>query len=121
MASKIEWPEWVPELEPGEIGTGKLRDDIGCPVCLLGWCEAVFKDEAACDKAADAIYRVIVRKLGHGMAITRFNDRFSSPLERATVWNKAMKKLGYNEVFNGPCSKRDFGWKAKGGPRKGSV
>jgi len=102
-----KWPKSVPVLEEGDIGEDYefYDDNPEHPCCLLGWAKHVFSDDNAYCHAIMELDTSVVNHEGDvegdcGIErIANFNDG-AWPRERANVWNAAMLRLGYTEVYD---------------------
>jgi hypothetical protein len=106
---KAKWPKEVPILEGRDFCIGTLS--AGERHCLLGWAREVFDDPRIRLKANDAVFEAMhkvrpdFKSFRYGQEIAEFNDvPGQSKRILATVWNRAMAKLGY-VMRNSECTR----------------
>ena len=103
------WPDWMPEVEPGEIGAGDFwhqkggSDDLDSPRCSVGlirWCFGPHVPDRT--KATIVFRRALLETLNeltgreHG-SIACANDD-ATPTQRARAWNKTIARFGYTQA-----------------------
>jgi hypothetical protein len=90
------WPVKVPVLGPGDFCTEQYNKGRKC--CLVGWSLAVTgpapDPEVSCPLSKN--FRIAIEHEIGRPDVVGFNDYRSKPADRARVWNRAMRRLGYN-------------------------
>ena len=93
----MDWPKQVPILTADDIHKGSLQSADGTRCCLLGWGCRVFGSWCL----APYTFREAIYKEAGTSFLPTFNDsRKRSKQEIADVWNRAMARLGYTDVFD---------------------
>lgn len=99
LGDKIDkdgWPVAVPILTEDDFCRGRYK--CGNKLCMLGWARAV-TGPSYNEKEAGirfATFFAVIRETLNGVNIVPFNDFQAKPGDRPQVWNKTMRRLGYD-------------------------